>query len=809
MVKAALSSVIRRLVSAQTRSGPPDRHLLERFLAHQGEDAFAALVERHGPMVLAVARSVLHHRQDAEDVFQATFLVLARRAGSVRKRGSIGSWLHGVAYRLALKARTAAAARQRRESSAPARAAEESLDDLTWRELRQILHEELERLPERYRAPLVLCYLEGMMQDQAAEHLGLAKGTLKGRLERGRLLLRGRLSRRGLAPAVVLLADTTGLVKAALPGPLVSTTAQTAAALAAGRAASVSAGVVQLTEGVLRAMFKAQLRSAAAVLLLALGLVAAATAVLAARGVPAQPPAPARAAGPGPSAEASAKPGADTGKPIRSLPGHKDRLTTVAYSPNGRWIGTASWDGTARLWDARTGKEVRRLDVPASRNYKPARLCRILFSPDNEYVVVAQQAMPDEPGVMVWKRQTGEKVRQVPAGMGSVAVSPDGRLIACGGYAIIGLYELASGKAVREIRSQQTHIESLTFSPDSNTLLATGPLPRPPRADGLQRLGSMPPVTRVWDVATGKERRSPLHDLELGGPTFSPDGRTLAVGSALLEMATGRVRATLTGHAALAVDGVAFSPDGRTLASAGVDGTVRVWDLLSGKELRRFGKAIDPSRGGWVLAVAFSPDGRTLVSGGMDKKAHVWDVSRITGRRRAVAERSPADLEADWKDLAGDAAAGYTALGRLVAARGSAVAFLGKRLRSIKPVDPKRIARLLADLDSDRFVVREQATRELKALAEHAVPALRKALAGKPSLESRRRLEALLDRLDSANLSAETVRQIRAVEALECVGNPEARRLLAQLAAGPPTMHLTREAQASMGRLARRPRPAP
>src|SRR5262245_8008086 len=397
MAKALFSSVIRRLVSAQARSGPPDRQLLDRFLADRDESAFAELVERHGAMVLAVAGNVLRHRQDVEDVFQATFLVLVRQAGSVRKRGSAGSWLHGVAYRLALKARTAAAARQRRESRAPARPPEEAPDDLTWRELSAILHEELERLPAKYRAPLVLCYLEGLTQDQAAEHLGLVKGTLKGRLERGRLLLRGRLRRRGLAPAVVLLADTTRPAGAALPGPLVSTTARTAAAFAAGRAASVSVPVAQLTEGGLRAMFHVQLRSAAAVLLLAIGLVAAVTGVLAACGVPAQPPAPARPEGPGPGADAGAKPGADPGKPLRSLPGHQDRLTSVAYSPDGRWIGTAAWDGTARIWDAQTGQEVRRLEVPATPDYNPPMFNQILFSPDNQFVVTAQQSRPSEP----------------------------------------------------------------------------------------------------------------------------------------------------------------------------------------------------------------------------------------------------------------------------------------------------------------------------------------------------------------------------------------------------------------------------
>jgi hypothetical protein len=327
-----------------------------------------------------------------------------------------------------------------------------------------------------------------------------------------------------------------------------------------------------------------------------------------------------------------------------------------------------------------------------------------------------------------------------------------------------------------------------------------------------------PNVFRAWDVATGKERRSTL-----GGEAdvlqrfaLSPDGRTLAHAGTLVEMATGGGRGVLT-DPIHTVYGVTFSPDGRTLATGGEDGTVRLWDLPSGKQLGCFGKAIDPSQPGWVIAVAFSPDGRTLVSGGLDvtlggripSTARIWDVSRITGRQRQVAGRSPAELEADWKDLAGDSVAGYAALGRLVSSPAGAVAFLGKQLQGIKPVDPKRLARLLAALDSAKFAEREQATRELKALAEHAVPALRTALTGERSLESRRRLEALLDQLDSVSLSAETVRQIRAVEALECIGNPDARRLLAQLAAGPAAYTLTQEAQASLGRLARRATPVP
>jgi hypothetical protein len=234
-----------------------------------------------------------------------------------------------------------------------------------------------------------------------------------------------------------------------------------------------------------------------------------------------------------------------------------------------------------------------------------------------------------------------------------------------------------------------------------------------------------------------------------------------------------------------------------------MDGTVRLWDLLSGKEVGRLGKEVHPVKGGWVLDVAFSPDGRALVSGGLDRTAHIWDVRRITQRRRRMTERSLAQLEGDWKDLAGGAAAGYAAQGRLVSSRGRAVAFLEKQLQRTLPLDIRRTQRLIADLDNERYNVRERAARELEKLGERAGPALRKALAGKPSLEVRRRLEGLLKRLESASPPVETVRQIRAVEVLESIGEREALRVLNKLAAGPPEWRMTQEARAAVRRLPR------
>ena len=172
-----------------------DQLLLDRFVRNRDETAFAILLGRHGPMVLSVGRRILHDVHRAEDVMQATFLSLIRHAGSIRKRASLGSWLHGVAWRLAHKSRIQAeraANRMRQHGAPPPNPSAEAI----WGEMQQILDEELQRLPERYRLPLVLCYLEGQSRDEAAARLGWTSGRVKGLLERGREQLRMRLIRR-------------------------------------------------------------------------------------------------------------------------------------------------------------------------------------------------------------------------------------------------------------------------------------------------------------------------------------------------------------------------------------------------------------------------------------------------------------------------------------------------------------------------------------------------------------------------------------------------------------------------------------
>jgi RNA polymerase sigma factor (sigma-70 family) len=246
-----------------------DEQLLERFVSGQDAAAFEELVRRHGPMVLRVCQRVLHQSQDAEDAFQVTFMVLARKAAAIAKRGSVGSWLYGVAYRIALQTREAAQ-KHRSAALAPESAIAVRPHPPAAAETRQVLDEELNRLPERYRAPLVLCYLEGKTNDEAADQLGCSRGTIATRLSRGKDRLRDGLVRRGVTASGAVLAAflTQNAANAAVPASLAATTAKAATAVAAGKAVAgglLSTQAGALFDATLRAMFWAKMKMAALV----------------------------------------------------------------------------------------------------------------------------------------------------------------------------------------------------------------------------------------------------------------------------------------------------------------------------------------------------------------------------------------------------------------------------------------------------------------------------------------------------------------------------------------------------------------
>ncbi len=264
MTSAFLRSLVRELrqtAEARLLEGLPDAELLERFRAGGDPEAFEAIVRRHGPAVLSACRKVLTSAVDVEDAFQATFLVLLRSAGTVRQGHSLGGWLYGVAHRVALKAFAASARRQRLEQRQRPRDVE--LPDLSWREACAVLHEELDHLPDSYRLPLILCYLEGKSRDEAAQQLGIGEVVLHGRLERGRKQLRSRLTRRG----ITLSAGLWTVVASSVPagGPPESLVRMTLQAAATGR---IPAKVAALLHGTTPSMSCGKIIPLAALFLL-------------------------------------------------------------------------------------------------------------------------------------------------------------------------------------------------------------------------------------------------------------------------------------------------------------------------------------------------------------------------------------------------------------------------------------------------------------------------------------------------------------------------------------------------------------
>jgi hypothetical protein len=339
----------------------------------------------------------------------------------------------------------------------------------------------------------------------------------------------------------------------------------------------------------------------------------------------------------------------------------------------------------------------------------------------------------------------------------------------------------------------------------------------------------------ICDVATGKELRKIELPQGISSFVFAPDGRTLATENAdrtitLWEVASGKERTRLgkpfverqdSGRGMMAftlvVDGdfgggfsdpagpvrLAFSPNGRALAARGPDLSVRVWDVAAGKEISR-----RKGHEGRVETVAFAADGKTLATGGADTTVLLWDAAGLTKdvAQPATAELPDDALESVWGELGGaDAAKALHGISQLAGAPGQAVPFLGERLKPAVRVDPQKIQHWLDDLESEKFAVRQEAAANLLKIAgEQAVPALQKVLKSSPPLETRKRVEELLDRLTGGTLSTEQLRLVRAVEALERMGTPEARQLLQTLAQGAPGALPTREAQAALDRMAGR-----
>jgi WD40 repeat protein len=423
-------------------------------------------------------------------------------------------------------------------------------------------------------------------------------------------------------------------------------------------------------------------------------------------------------------------------------------VSGVAFLPDGKRLASAGYDGTAALWNAATGREHKRLRLDEATAF-------------------------------------------------CLALSGDGWRLFTGGWFLIEEWDVAAGKRLRRLGKKPETIEigreqplsSLVVSPDGEIV-------------GIEQHGRL----RLWKRGV---EQAPDRVPQLTSPAaFSADGKTLAArpvahtlakpqSLSLWETATGQERLRLAWPPQWNRAALAFGPRGSRLATA--DGAeVHVWDATTGALLHTF-------RGhqGEVSHLAFSPDGKALVSGSADTTALVWDVSRILPRKPAPL--APGDVKRLWADLGGhDGRRAYRAARALAGSPRLALPFLAERLRPVKAPEARLVARRLAELDSDDFATRQKANAELAGWGETVERDLERALRSKPSAEARRQLERLLKRLRSDSpLSAEELRILRAVEALEHAGTADAERLLRRLAGGAAPARLSREARAAVERLSR------
>jgi RNA polymerase sigma factor (sigma-70 family) len=594
------------LLDAGADNDQTDGQLLERFVVQQEEAAFTLLVRRHGPLVLGLCRRLLGNSADAADAFQATFLVLVRKAPRLDRRGSLASWLYGVAYRVAVRARAREARRRDGEREASqvraTSSAEEPLDPY----LGPILTEEVNRLPEKYRTPIVLCYLEGKSHAEAARQLGWPLGTVRGRVARARDLLRRRLTRRGLtlSSAGLIAGLSSSEAGAVVPAEMLSATVRAGLLEAANQGAvagAFSAPATQLGEAVLREMAGSRLRLVLAVLL-AVALAGGAGALgfraagwTASRTVPPLPEAPVlpgneevaarpiqefqhdgpvRAVSLAPDGNTLASAGADvicswdlTPRKVHHRQS-RPKVRTVAFAPNRGYFASGGDEEAVHLWMDGIGRPPVPLDTsgdPALAEKYSRGVLALAFSPDAATLATAG------PGELlrVWRvaapRPNVIPLARYPGGVTALAFSADGRhLAAASEDGKVHLWDRSTNRPVQEFQGHEGRVSSVVFLPDGR--LASG------STDG---------TIRLWQASTGKQV-----DLWRGHP-----GVTALVGT----------------------------PEGGTLVSGGADGTICLWQVSTGKEVRRF-----EGHPGGVSSLSLSPNGKILASGGQDRRVCLW-----------------------------------------------------------------------------------------------------------------------------------------------------------------------------------------
>ena len=458
-------------------------------------------------------------------------------------------------------------------------------------------------------------------------------------------------------------------------------------------------------------------------------------------------------------------PGADPSqsearKRLERLAEESGPVIAVALSPDGNRLASGGFGRVVRLWDTASGKELRQLEHPRGINY-------LAFNGDGKLLASA-----GDQRIRLWDTTTGKETRCLKVASGEsfcVAFSPDGKTLATAGETI-RLWDTATGQERGRLSDHFGPVFSLTFTPDGKILASGG-------EDGILRL---------WDVARRREIRRWEYRQGVTSLAFSPDGKLLAASTGdgairLLDPGEGKLKLQIIGGLGQPCASLAFSADGLKLAggSSG-DGSIRRWDTATGKE--------HPRRKGFqgaLVPVLFSPGSRGLAADD-DPLEKLGDVTDPHKKRQPPPFHFTADEFALlWSDLASDRPAlAEQAIETLSLDSRQVVPFLKERLRPDAPFPP--LARLIAELDSNRFSVRQQAMGKLEEMGPAAEGALHKVLANRPPLEVKRRIETLLTRIAQDPLPPERLRARNAVRVLCRLASPEARRLLKELAKGAP-----------------------
>jgi WD domain, G-beta repeat len=458
-----------------------------------------------------------------------------------------------------------------------------------------------------------------------------------------------------------------------------------------------------------------------------------------------------------------------SGRPLAFLRGSPSTVLECALSADGRTL-VSCWDDKLLLSDAATGHELHVLESNDWRRHKGRANMRMHVSNDGRKAIVFRDVSESRGGAPVgggfksdwlitcWdttnRKQLFRRQLAYHDSERDLAVSPDAKIFALPGSKRepMRLEDIETGEPLLSFPALKGDDTPSVFSWDGRLLLSYFSTRTPSSPSGYSR------TLRLWEVQTASELL------------------TLPVSIYLSATA-------------------AFSPDGRFLATIAPEGDILVWDLRRGKELHRF-----KGYGSSVTSLAFSPDSRQLVSGLLNSTLLVWEVPQ--SETKSAGKLGAEATAKAWADLAGqDAPRAFRARWALDSEPEEALHLLKQHLRPAKAADPQRLRRLLTDLESEQFTVRENAQEELAKLGDLAEPALRQTLANKPALEVRRRVQAVLERLRGPVTQPELLQSLRAAAVLEDIGTLEARRLLEQLSKGTPEARLTREAKDTLGRL--------